>query len=98
MPKLSRRQRRTIAIEAPLILAQMASVMMRPPRALVREYGIPKAVLVEAYGPDSPARDATRESLRKVRSLLSELGLVTPMAKRLWKTFGIWEEPARNPR
>jgi hypothetical protein len=98
VPRLSRRRRRAIAIEAPLILAQMASVMMRPPRALVREYGIPKAVLVEAYGPASPARDATRESLRKVRSLLTELGLVTPTAKRLWKTFGIWEEPARGPR
>jgi hypothetical protein len=70
---------------------------MRPPRTLVREYGIPKEVLAEAYGPGSPARDATRESLRKVRSLLVELGLVTPTTKRLWKAFGIWEEPA-DPR
>jgi hypothetical protein len=71
----------------------MASVMMRPPRSLVREYGIPKEVLAEAYGPGSPSRAATRESLRKVRNLLTELGLVTPPAKRLWKAFGIWDEP-----
>jgi hypothetical protein len=74
----------------------MASVMMRPPRSLVSEYRIPKDVIAEAYGPASPSRDATRESLRKVRNLLSELGLVTPPAKRLWKTLGIWEEPAGN--
>jgi hypothetical protein len=97
VPKLGRRRRTAIAIQAPLILAQMAAVMMRPPRTLVREYGIPKEVLAEAYGPGSPARDATRESLRKVRSLLGELGLVTPTTKRLWKAFGIWEEPA-DPR
>ena len=51
VPTLSRRRRHAIAIEAPLILAQMASVMMRPPRSSVREYDIPKDVLVEAYGP-----------------------------------------------
>jgi P-aminobenzoate N-oxygenase AurF len=98
VPKLSGRRRHAIAIEAPLILAQMASVMMQPPRALVRTYNIPKDVLVEAYGPASPSRDAVRESLRKVRTLLTELGLVTPPAKRLWKAFGIWEAPACDLR
>ncbi|MDQ1510993.1 MAG: hypothetical protein QOG50_2837 [Actinomycetota bacterium] len=93
VPTLGLRQRHAIAIQAPLILAQMASVMMRPPRSLVREYGIPKEVLAEAYGPGSPSRAATRESLRKVRNLLTELGLVSPPAKRLWKAFGIWDEP-----
>jgi hypothetical protein len=93
VPMLGRRQRHSIAIQAPLILAEMSSVMMRPPRSLVRQYHIPKDVLAEAYGPASPSRDATRESLRKVRNLLTELGLVTPTAKRLWKAFGIWEAP-----
>ena len=44
--------------------------------------------------PTASSRGTDTESLRKVRSLLAELGLVTPMAKRLWKTFGIWEKPA----
>jgi hypothetical protein len=35
-----------------------------------------------------------RESLRKVRSLLVDLGLVTPVSKRLWRAFDIWDEPA----
>ncbi len=96
VPMLSRRRRHAIAIEAPFILAVMASVMMRPPRSLVREYAIPKAVIAEAYGPTSPSREATRQSLRKVRTLLVELGLVTGPAKRLWKAFGIWDEPAHE--
>jgi hypothetical protein len=63
----------------------------------VREYGIPKEVLAEAYGPGSTSRVEIRESLRKVRNLLTELGLVTTPAKRLWKAFGIWDEPAADP-
>jgi hypothetical protein len=98
VPMLSRRRRHAISIQAPFILAEMASVMMRPPRSLVREYAVPKDVLAEAYGPASPSRDATRASLRKVRNLLTELGLVTPPAKRLWKAFGIWDEPALESR
>jgi hypothetical protein len=98
VPMLSRRQRHAIAIQAPFILAQMAAVMMRPPRSLVREYRIPKDVLAQAYGPGSPSRAETRASLRKLRDLLTELGLVTPPAKLLWKAFGIWDEPAVDPR
>ena len=91
VPNLAPRQRRAIALQAPLILASMASVMMRPPRTLVRTYGIPRAVLTEAYGPNSVSRDDVRASLHKVRALLTELGLVTAVSKRLWQTFGIWE-------
>jgi hypothetical protein len=93
-PSLSWWQRQRIATLAPVILTTMAGVMMRPPGALVRTYDIPKAVIDEAYGPASIAREQTQASLRKVRGLLVELGLVTPFSRRLWKAFGIWEEPA----
>jgi hypothetical protein len=93
VPNLAPRQRRAIAVQAPVILTTMASVMMRPPRQLVRSYDIPKEVLAEAYGPSAPSRDEVRASLRKVRTLLTELGLVTPVSRRLWQTFGIWEYP-----
>jgi hypothetical protein len=93
VPALGRVQRTWIAIQSPIVLAVMAQVMMRPPRALVRAYNIPKAVLAEAYGPGSAAREETRVSLRKVRNLLSDLGLIPPISKRLWHALGIWEEP-----
>jgi hypothetical protein len=38
-----------------------------------------------------------RDSLRKVRTLLVELGLVGPVSKRLWKRFRLWDEPAAAP-
>jgi hypothetical protein len=93
VPALPTWKRRIIAFEAPIILAVMASVMMRPPRQLVRDYAIPKPVLREAYGKDAPSRDEVRASLRKVRNLLVDVGLVTPVSKRLWRALGIWEAP-----
>ncbi|MGH2476858.1 MAG: AurF N-oxygenase family protein [Candidatus Limnocylindrales bacterium] len=92
VPKLPAWRRRAMAMQAPLILATEASVMLRPPRHLVRTYGVPDAVLRQAYGPGSQNRQDAKDALRKVRNLLVELGLVTPAAKRLWQRLGIWDD------
>jgi P-aminobenzoate N-oxygenase AurF len=92
VPKLPSLRRRAMAVQAPLVLATEASVMLRPPRHLVRTYGVPDAALREAYGPGSQGRQDAKDSLRKVRTLLVELDLVTPPAKRLWRRLGIWAE------
>jgi hypothetical protein len=92
VPKLPAWRRRAMAMQAPLILATEASVMLRPPRHLVHTYGVPDVVLRQAYGPGSQSRQDAKDSLRKVRNLLVELGLVTPAAKRLWRRLGIWDD------
>ena len=75
-----------------MILSVMATVMMQPPKALVRAYAIPPSVISETYGRGSPAHRETLDSLRKVRELLVELGLVPPPARRLWRALGIWDD------
>jgi hypothetical protein len=97
VPGLSRAQRLAISVQAPVTLATMAGVMMRPPRFLVKAYDIPKPVLAEAYRKDGPAGQAVRDSLRKVRDLLVDLDLVNPVSLRIWRRFGIWDEPAAAP-
>lgn len=94
VPQLPAWRRRALTVQAPMVLATMASVMMRPPRHIVRAYDLPKSVIDEAYGPGTPSRQQVRDSLRKVRSLLVDLGLVTPVSRRLWEAFDIWDEPA----
>ena len=94
VPQLSAWRRRALTIQAPVVLATMASVMMRPPRHIVRAYDIPADVVREAYGPGTPSRQQVRDSLRKVRSLLVSLRLVTPVSKRLWRAFDIWDDTA----
>ena len=91
VPRLGRVRRLRLAVEAPSILGEMARLMMRPSPQVVRTYGIPESVVREAYDDNPAARAQVLESLRKVRALLVELGLVTPVTRRLWQARGIWE-------
>ena len=52
------------------------------------------AVLKEAYTGNPEYAAGVRTSLRKVRNLAVELGLVTRVTKPIWKAFGIWDDPA----
>lgn len=91
VPELSPARKQAMALRAPFILGQMAAVMMRPPRHLVRTYGIPRSVLEGVYGPGTASRQEVRDSLRKVRNLLVELDLVTSASRRIWRHYDIWD-------
>ena len=94
-PKLGWFRRQQLAIRVPLILGAMAGMMLRPSSQIVRTYKIPRSVLREAFKRDPDARQFVLDSLRKVRMLAVELGIITPVSKLLWKAFGIWDaEPA----
>src|SRR5213076_1988336 len=69
VPKLSYMKRRSIALQAPLILGPMAQLMMRPSAEIVGTYGIPKEVVAEAYTRNPRHRAKTVEALGKVRDL-----------------------------
>jgi hypothetical protein len=92
VPKLSRVRRLVLSIGAPLILEQMARLMMQAPSQIVKEFGIPAEVLREAYTDNAEHKVEVAHSLRKVRQLCIELGLVNPVSKRLWMKAGIWAD------
>jgi len=94
VPELSWWRRRMLAIRIRFILGTMAGLMLRPSKSAIKLYGIPKSVIKEAYDDNPDARQHVRDSLRKVRNLCVELGIITPVSKLLWKAFGIWEEPS----
>jgi hypothetical protein len=91
VPKLGRLRRLAVSIQAPITLGVMASLMLRPSRAFAKRYSVPKHVMKEAYG-TAEAREEATKSLRKVRNLCVELGLVTPISKPVWKLMGIWSD------
>jgi hypothetical protein len=92
VPALGTVRRLALAVQAPVILGIMAQVMLRPSSHLVRTYRIPRAVIAEAYARNPHHRTKTLESLRKVRALCGELGIITPASARLWRLLGIWED------
>jgi hypothetical protein len=93
VPKLNPFKRFAVAIQAPITLGIMAGLMLQPPKHLVKRYGIPRKVLKEAYGTEENKAEV-RRSLRKVRQLCVELGLVNVITKPIWQLFGIWEDAA----
>jgi len=90
-PQLGPVRRFVLSRRAPLILAIMAQMMMRPSAQIVRTYGIPRAVIREAYTWNYVHRARTLEALRKVRELCAEIGILTPGATLVWKLLGVWE-------
>ena len=89
VPKLGFAKRTLLRVRTPLLLGQMARLMLQPSHAMIRRYAIPKAVLREAYG--SPLAAAQRAAaLRKPRELCVELGIAVAPFDRLWRRMGIW--------
>lgn len=87
VPQLSRWRKAMLSVGAPLVLAVMAEMMLRPSRQLVAAYGIPSDVIDEAYSNNPAHRARTIESLRKVRELCEELGLLRGPFGQLWHTL-----------
>jgi hypothetical protein len=94
VPALSGPKRTALAIGAPIILGQMAKLMMQVSPQIVRTYGIPREVIAQAYDRNPEHRQRTLEALAKVRELCRELGLVTPWSRPVWQRFGIWSPRA----
>jgi hypothetical protein len=87
VPQLSPLRRLALAVRAPIILAVMAQLMMRPSREIIHAYGIPGAVVAEAYTRNPEHRADTIQAIGKVRDLCRDLGIAWPW---LWARLGIW--------
>ena len=94
VPKLSAVRRFILSRRAPVILAIMSQMMMRPSATIVRTYGIPDDVIREAYTHNPEHRARTQEAVGKLRSLLAELGLYGGGAAWLWRLLRLAPPPA----
>jgi hypothetical protein len=91
VPKLGRGRRVALAVGAPLVLATMAQMMLRPSRQIVKRYAIPKPVIADAYTDNDAHHAEALESMRKLRRLWHELDLDGPVYRRLWQALGLWD-------
>ena len=92
--ELSPIRKTALRVRTPFILSIMAQLMMQPSSQIIRQYGIPRSVVVEAYKRNPLHRQRTLAALEKVRTLCDELGLLTPLSVRLWKVLGLWQPAA----
>lgn len=75
----------------PLVLREITAQMLRPPAGFFDAFGVPRAVVREAYrGPSY--HKLSLDGLRPVRELCVRLGIVTPRWVPLWRRLGLWED------
>src|SRR5207249_854561 len=65
VPRLGAAARARLALQAPLVLGQMAQAMLRPSADVVRTHGIPADVIAEAYTRNPRHRENTLAALAK---------------------------------
>ena len=94
VPRLGAIKRFLLRLRTPLILGQMSRLMMQPSRQIVAKYGIPRAVIDEAYRRNPAHRRRKIEALAKVRALCEETGIADTLFVPLWRAFGLWPETA----
>ncbi|MEU4695857.1 AurF N-oxygenase family protein [Nonomuraea dietziae] len=93
VPRMPRYRRLALGVISPVILGLMARIMLAPPGPMIRAFKIPPQVVKEVYTGSEEFRAELRDSVGKTRDLCSELGLVNPVTRRIWKAMGIWAEP-----
>jgi P-aminobenzoate N-oxygenase AurF len=91
VPALSPLRRAHLSLAAPIVTAIVADLMLRPPAAVVARFGMPRAVLAEAYR--GPAYAALRAvTIAPLYERYTELGLITRASRPLWRAL-----PLRRP-
>ena len=94
VPTLGRIRRAELAVGAPLVLATMAQMMLRPSGQLRRRYAIPGNVIEEAFTENAEHHAEALASMAKLRRLCTELGLTSGPYRLLWRALGLWPEDA----
>jgi hypothetical protein len=89
LPGAGRLSRAAISVVTPLLLRNMADTMLRPTPLVASRWSIPASVLEEAYGPGSRWAAERTETVKRIRGLFEELGLLTSWSARLWKLAGV---------
>jgi hypothetical protein len=88
VPKLDPVRKAILSVATPLLLGEMARQMLLP-SAEMAGHRVPQEALAQADTDE--ARQFVRDSVAKVRRLCVDLGLVNPLAKRLWRAVGLWD-------
>lgn len=89
VPQLGWFARQRLAYMIPVILGEMASMMLEPGPAMIRKFDIPASVIREAYRDNPEHERRVRASLASVAKLCIELGLLNERNVWFWKLRGL---------
>jgi hypothetical protein len=88
-------RRRLFAAMFPVVMRVLCDVIMTPPKELTEKLGVPKEVVKDCYWRSPESRALLEEIFGDVRMLADDLGIRTPVMRRVWRRLGIDGRPSR---
>jgi hypothetical protein len=89
VPRLAKWKRIVLGFAAPVILSNMAKMMLEPSAALIARYDIPAQVVDEAFRKNATHAQNVRDSLSSVRSLCIDLRILNRKNAWFWRSLGL---------
>jgi len=90
VPRMAAPPRFLMSLIVPPTVRLMAHVILTPPAAMGRVFGIPRDVVAHAYWGAEESREVMVEAVSGVRKLCGQVGLINPVSERVWRALGIW--------
>ncbi|MEV0856125.1 AurF N-oxygenase family protein [Nocardia fluminea] len=103
VPSMNPISKSVLSVVFPIAMRVMLSMIATPPKQFVDKFGIPAEVMREAYWASPESQVVKRDVFTDVRALVTDIGLMNPVAARVWQLLGIdgpvsryRSEPARR--
>jgi hypothetical protein len=103
VPHMNPISKSVLSVAFPIAMRVMLSMIATPPKQFVDKFDIPAEVMREAYWASPESQITKRDVFTDVRALVTDIGLMNPVAKRVWQLLGIdgpvsryRSEPARR--
>ncbi|GGK35176.1 AurF N-oxygenase family protein [Nocardia camponoti] len=87
--RMGKFNRGVCSVAFPIAMRWLAGEIMAPGKEFAREFDIPREVMREAFWDSPHSRQILASYFGDMRKLVDELGLVNPVARRLWKMLGV---------
>ncbi|TCJ97417.1 AurF N-oxygenase family protein [Nocardia alba] len=97
VPSMHPISKSVLSVAFPIAMRVMLSMIATPPRQFVDKFDIPAEVMREAYWASPGSRHIKRDVFTDVRALVTDIGLMNPVAHRVWQLLGI-DGPASRYR
>ncbi|MEV6061326.1 AurF N-oxygenase family protein [Nocardia asteroides] len=95
--RMGKFNRGACSVAFPIAMRWLAGEIMAPPRSFAREFDIPREVIEQAFWKSEHSRRILTGYFGDMRKLADDLGLMNPVARKLWHALGV-DGPASRYR
>jgi hypothetical protein len=95
MKHMDRFNKAICSVVFPVVMRWLAGEIATPPRSMQKQFEIPDQVWRQAFWHSPHSRKLLAGYFGDMRALATELGLMNPLAKRVWQAMKIDGEPSR---